>query len=339
MTTPAKVIAAARADLGMREDPSGSNVTPITKAFGKIPGYPSNGYGYPWCAAATSMWCKEAGLKANTDYPHTAGTLTQYSWARSNGRWFTTPKVGDLVLFTNNGSTSGIYHVELVEEVSASSITTIGGNTSGSAGNGIQGNGDGCYRKTIARSNSRICGYVRPRYAGSTNEPAKTWDGKSYPGHFVRYGDTGAEAKAVQQMLVKFGWKITVDGDFGEATHHAVKTFQKNHKLESDGVVGPDTWKALAAGPPKTTPPKATTAPQPVVKVPAASFTRVMKLGDEGQDVQAVRQKLIALGYSYLKPGLTWGPMMTVAVMDAQARKGVEVDGQVGPNTLKALGL
>jgi hypothetical protein len=43
LTTPAKVIAPARADLGMREDPSGSDVTPITRAFGKITGYPSGG--------------------------------------------------------------------------------------------------------------------------------------------------------------------------------------------------------------------------------------------------------------------------------------------------------
>ncbi|WP_052422506.1 peptidoglycan-binding protein [Nonomuraea candida] len=233
----------------MRENPAGSNLVPITREFGKIPGYPGGGYGYPWCAAATSIWLKAAGLKPNTDYPHTAGTLTQYSWAKKNGRWYSTPQVGDLVLYSSNRTVNGIYHVELVEKVSASSITTIGGNTSGTATNGIQGNGDGCYRKVITRSNSRIYGYVRPFYSNSAigvpDEPEK-WDGKSYPGHLVRVGDRGTEVKAVQRMLNTYGWKLAVDGEFGPATEHAVEVFQKNHRLDVDGVVGPATWKALS---------------------------------------------------------------------------------------------
>lgn len=334
MTTAAKVIAEARADLGMKESPPGSNLVPITKAFGKIPGYPGGGYGYPWCAAATSIWCKAAGLKPNTDYPHTPSTITQYNWAKSNNRWFSTPKVGDLVLYTNNRTAGGIYHVELVEAVSASSITTIGGNTSGTAGN-IQGNGDGCYRKTISLSNARIYGYVRPRYAGATEAPAKPWDGKSYPGHLVRYGDTGAEVKVVQTMLKKHGVILDADADFGPATEKAVLAFQTRNRLEADGVVGPTTWAALMADPPK-----AVTAPQPAVKTPTApAAPRVLKLGDEGADVKQVRDRLIAKGYSYLKPGTKWGPYMTVAVMDFQARAKAEVTGLVGPETRKALGL
>lgn len=330
MTTAAKAVAEATRDLGMMEDPPGSNLVPITKEFGKIPGYPHNGYGYPWCAAATSVWLKAIGLKPNTDYPHTASTITQYNWAKSKGRWYTTPKVGDLVLYSSNGTSGGIYHVELVTKVSSSSITTIGGNTSGSDKNGIQGNGDGCYQKTISRGNSRIFGYVRPRYSDSKDEPTKPWDGKSYPGFLLRLGDRGQEVKVAQRMLTAFGWKITVDGDFGPKTQHAVKVFQQHHGLEVDGVIGPQTWAKLAAGPPKKA--AQTSTPQPTI-------TRMLKLGDSGSDVKLVRDRLIALGYSYLKPGSKWGSYMTVAVMDFQARHKLEVDGIAGPQTVKALGL
>lgn len=40
-----------------------------------------------------------------------------------------------------------------------------------------------------------------------------------------------------------------VDGLFGSGTTRAVKTFQKNMNFpvkEQDGIVGPDTWKAMA---------------------------------------------------------------------------------------------
>jgi peptidoglycan hydrolase-like protein with peptidoglycan-binding domain len=335
MTSPAKAIAEARADLGMKEKPTGSNLVPITREFGKIPGYPGGGYGYPWCAAATSVWLKAAGLKANTDYPHTASTIAQYNWAKTNKRWYSIPKVGDLVLYTMGGS-AGIYHVELVEAVSSSSITTIGGNTSGSAANGVQGNGDGCYRKTITRGNARIYGYVRPRYAGSTDAPAKPWDGKSYPGHLMRLGDHGAEVKVVQQLLNAFGWKLATDADFGPDTEHAVRVFQGNHRLDVDGVVGEVTWKVLAAGPPPAKPPVKPPA-LPAVPVPAAKPK--LKLGDKGNEVPRARTLLIGLGYGYLKPGDAFDALMQVAVMDLQARHQLMLSGQIGPETRKAVGL
>ncbi|MEU7830376.1 peptidoglycan-binding protein [Nonomuraea sp. NPDC049129] len=313
----------------MRENPSGSNVTPITKEFGKIPGYPHGGYGYPWCAASTSVWLKAAGLRPGTDYPHTASTITQYNWAKSKGRWYKTPKVGDLVLYSSNSTSGGIYHVELVTKVSVTSISTIGGNTSGSDKNGIQGNGDGCYKKTISRGTSRIYGYVRPKYSGTSDEPEKPWDGKSYPGHLIRLGDHGPEVKKVQQMLRAFGWDIAADADFGPSTHHAVMVFQQNRGLENDGVVGKDTWAKLVAPKPPAAPPKAATKPA----------ARAMKLGDEGADVKRLRDRLIAKGYTYLKPGSKWGSYMTVAVMDTQARHKLKVDGVAGEDTLKALGL
>jgi len=39
--------------------------------------------------------------------------------------------------------------------------------------------------------------------------------------------------------------ELTVDGDFGSATHEQVVRFQKAHKLEATGVVDAQTWSAL----------------------------------------------------------------------------------------------
>lgn len=59
-------------------------------------------------------------------------------------------------------------------------------------------------------------------------------------------GSKGDGVKAIQYLLArKFGYGISIDGDFGPATQSAVIQFQRSKGLSTDGVVGPNTWKAL----------------------------------------------------------------------------------------------
>ena len=62
----------------------------------------------------------------------------------------------------------------------------------------------------------------------------------------VQKGSRNTAVKAVQSQLVAHGHSVAVDGDFGSGTESAVKSFQGAHGLDSDGVVGPLTWQALA---------------------------------------------------------------------------------------------
>ena len=39
---------------------------------------------------------------------------------------------------------------------------------------------------------------------------------------------------------------LDVDGIFGPNTESAVKGFQADNSLQQDGIVGPQTWRALA---------------------------------------------------------------------------------------------
>ena len=69
----------------------------------------------------------------------------------------------------------------------------------------------------------------------------------------IRRGNRNAYVKEMQGMLQKLGYNLGicgVDGDFGTATEKAVKEFQRDHRLDQDGVCGPKTWAALteAAG-------------------------------------------------------------------------------------------
>lgn len=61
----------------------------------------------------------------------------------------------------------------------------------------------------------------------------------------LRQGDYGKEVERLQELLIKNGIGLTVDGDFGPTTHRMVKKFQTAHGLAADGIVGNKTWDAL----------------------------------------------------------------------------------------------
>lgn len=175
--TPAAAIKAAEGEIGYREH--GENDTKYNHWLGRIGGYAEGGYGYPWCASFQSWVADQAGGDANQDYPKTAGCVAAVSWFKGMQRWSRTPHIGDWVFYGPGGGT----HVELVVGVSSSSITTIGGNTSGSL-EGRYFNGDGVYRKTVARDSERIYGYGRPKYEEDDMPSEKDlwqWDGIEAP--------------------------------------------------------------------------------------------------------------------------------------------------------------
>lgn len=180
-------------------------------------------------------------MKANKDYPHTVSCLTATNWFKNKGRFSKTPSVGDWVMYGNNGGT----HVEIVVKVTSTTITTIGGNTSGSLG-GKYYNGDGVYQKTVSRSNSRIHGYGHPYYSKDAPKPVPAK--KAYPGRILKLRSpmmSGGDVKDVQNRLRKLGYKLDVDGWYGPVTRSRVVAFQKKAKVSADGEVGPITWRKL----------------------------------------------------------------------------------------------
>lgn len=63
----------------------------------------------------------------------------------------------------------------------------------------------------------------------------------------VQKGDQGPAVKAAETMLNAHGIDLNVDGDFGDDTEDAVRSFQHANGLIVDGVVGPQTWTALVS--------------------------------------------------------------------------------------------
>jgi lysozyme len=86
----------------------------------------------------------------------------------------------------------------------------------------------------------------------------------------LQSGDNSASVSTAQNLLVKDGFPVTVDGSFGPETKAAVIAFQQSQGLTADGVIGPLTWAALAN-------PKAVVIPAPK-PVPTSGPLKIIDL-------------------------------------------------------------
>ena len=67
----------------------------------------------------------------------------------------------------------------------------------------------------------------------------------------LRKGSKGDEVKTLQRLLKSLGYngsdkkQLSIDGDFGGNTYHALCAYQKAKGLTVDGICGNNTWTAL----------------------------------------------------------------------------------------------
>jgi peptidoglycan hydrolase-like protein with peptidoglycan-binding domain len=65
------------------------------------------------------------------------------------------------------------------------------------------------------------------------------------PWQTIQQGDESDAVRGAQYLLRAHGSGISPDRQFGPATEQAVRQFQSARGLPEDGIVGPDTWRAL----------------------------------------------------------------------------------------------
>ena len=142
-------------------------------------------------------------------------------------------------------------------------------------------------------------------------------DGLSFTSYATQQsGSTGAQVKAVQQLLNEQGYSAgAVDGSFGPATRTAVTAYQAARGLGADGVVGARTWTALLS---------------------AGSATSLQE-GSSGDAVKRLQRSLTAALGSTVGIDGSFGPATVTAVRGYQTSRGLTADGIVGPDTWAAL--
>ena len=61
----------------------------------------------------------------------------------------------------------------------------------------------------------------------------------------IRNGDKGNLVKLAQAALYHLGYELSIDGIFGDTFEKKIRQFQEKNGLETDGVIGKDTWQKL----------------------------------------------------------------------------------------------
>ena len=146
MATADKLLTIAAGELGTVESPAGSNRTKYGKWYGLD--------GEPWCMMFVQWCCHRAGVKLPARTASCGGLMRV---AKQFGGWVTKDlQPGDVVIYDFPGG-ADTDHCGIVEQVTASGIVAIEGNTSEA---GSQSNGGMVCRKK--RPWKYIVGAVRP---------------------------------------------------------------------------------------------------------------------------------------------------------------------------------
>ncbi len=136
-----------------------------------------------------------------------------------------------------------------------------------------------------------------------------------------RLGDVGPAVVDVQATLTGLGLLTGAHEGFDADTDRAVREFQQRRGLSVDGLVGPETYRALAA----------------------ARWTlgdRLLSLATHpyvGDDVAALQERLLELGFDAGRADGVLGPRTERALRGLQREYGLVPDGTCGPATLRAL--
>ena len=158
-------------------------------------------------------------------------------------------RIGDMLLFAGNDTSRKaagyVGHVEMVGEISGSTITLYG------HGSGLAKKHEMnayCKSRRSAKASTPLGhrGLIRVRRAIADDAEAEP----TSQGNEIRRGGKGAAVQAMQQLLLRWDPNCLpvygADGDFGSETETAVKALQALVALPASGVFDDETASALA---------------------------------------------------------------------------------------------
>jgi len=143
----------------------------------------------------------------------------------------------------------------------------------------------------------------------------------------LRRGDRGTAVVEIRDTLRRFGLLAAAPGPvapdlFDVDLELAVQAFQQRRGLITDGIVGPDTYRALReAG----------------WSLGDRMLALLVSSPMSGDDVGQLQTRLLELGYDPGRPSGVFDERTETALRDFQRDYGLAADGVCGPATLRAL--
>ena len=143
----------------------------------------------------------------------------------------------------------------------------------------------------------------------------------------LRRGDVGPAVAEIRTSLAALGLLSDFDGPrdravFDRTVEHAVQAFQQQRGLITDGMVGPATFRALRDA---------------MYRLGGRPLAFMVSQPMTGDDVFALQERLLELGYDAGRPDGMFGAQTEHALRSFQRDYGLVVDGICGPATLRSL--
>jgi N-acetylmuramoyl-L-alanine amidase len=138
----------------------------------------------------------------------------------------------------------------------------------------------------------------------------------------IRRGDSGPAVAEIRSILVGLDLLETASDVFDDATALAVRAFQQSRGIGVDGLVGDETWGALDAA---------------RWRLGARNLFHSVPDALVGEDVRALQERLLEMGFDPGRPDSIYGSRTARAVAQFQREVGLVSDGSCGPQTMKAL--
>jgi len=152
----------------------------------------------------------------------------------------------------------------------------------------------------------------------------------------IKKGSKGEDVKKLQEVLISLGYlkaSNEIDGIFGDRTLAALKKFQEDKGLASDGIAGKNTWDAVGTV-------LSSTHLSGVDNFIGLSENLTnLKKGSTGADVIALQTLLIELGYLKGKADGDFGNQTLAALkrLNANYRLDLNITGGVSVEAFKQI--
>ena len=139
----------------------------------------------------------------------------------------------------------------------------------------------------------------------------------------IRRGETGPAVAEIRSILVGLELlEVSSSDEYDEDTEIAVRAFQQSRGIGVDGLVGAETWQALDGA---------------RWKLGARTLFHSVPTPLVGEDVSALQERLLEMGYDSGRADGIYGARTARAVTQFQREVGLAPDGSCGPQTMKAL--